>query len=82
MYIKQWLASPIKNKKYRVVLNNGKHIDFGDARYSQYRDSSPLRLYSKLDHRDKDRRARYYSRHSIDYPEFSADWLSKKYLWS
>jgi len=81
MYIKQWLPSPLKNKKYRVILSNGKHIDFGDKRYQQYRDSSPLRLYSAMDHRDNARQAHYYLRHNIDYPEFSADWLSKRFLW-
>ena len=81
MYIKQWMPSPLKNKKYRVILSNDKHVDFGSKMYQQYRDSSPLRLYSSMDHRDKTRRAHYYSRHNIDYPEFSADWLSKRFLW-
>lgn len=81
MYIKKWSASPLKTKKYRVLLSDGSHVDFGDKRYAQYRDSSPLHLYSGMDHRDKDRRARYYSRHNIDYPAFSADWLSKRFLW-
>jgi len=81
MIIKKWMASPVKNKKYRVLLSNGKTVDFGDTRYQQYHDSSPLKLYSSLDHNDMNRRARYYSRHPINYAPYSADWLSKKYLW-
>jgi hypothetical protein len=81
-YIKQWMASPLKNKKYRVILSNGKTIDFGDKRYEQYRDTTPLKLYSNLDHNDKKRQMRYYSRHVKDYGPFTADWMSKHYLWS
>lgn len=75
------MLSPKKNKKYRVILSNGEKIDFGDSRYAQYKDRMPLKAYQHLDHNDRDRRARYYARHKIDYPEFTPDWLSKRYLW-
>ena len=72
--------SKVKNKKYAAIIN-GKRINFGDKRYQQYEDKTPLKLYSNLDHHDKERRKRYYERHDKDFPKYSADWLSKKYLW-
>ena len=73
--------SKVKNKKYAAILPNGKRVNFGDKRYQQYEDRTPLKLYSKLDHHDKERRKRYYERHNKDYPKYSADYLSRKYLW-
>jgi hypothetical protein len=52
-----------KYKKYMLIYK-GKTIHFGDSRYSQYRDSTPLKLYKKKDHFDKKRRERYFLRHS------------------
>lgn len=49
--------------------------------YNQFKDSTGLGLYSKYDHKDKDRKARYYKRHNKSYGRYSADALSKKYLW-
>jgi len=73
-------------KKYKaVVFINGKKIkttQFGDRRYGQYRDSTPLKLYSKKDSLDKKRRALYFKRHKKNYSKYTADWFSKKYLWS
>tara|TARA_R110002012_G_scaffold122415_1_gene272429 strand:- start:97 stop:360 length:264 start_codon:yes stop_codon:yes gene_type:complete len=83
------MKSPIKNKKYRIVYNN-KNIDFGDVRYGQYKDSSPLKLYSKLDTLDKKRRLSYWKRHkAIRLKDGSLAYLNKnqasywslKYLW-
>lgn len=79
--IKHWLKSPYKDKKYRVVLSDGSYRDFGNSHYQQYRDSTPLGLYSNLDHRDERRRALYYKRHKTNYGKYTPDWLSKKYLW-
>ena len=42
-----------------MVLVNDKWIHFGDSRYEQFRDSTPLKLYSYLDHKDKERRRNY-----------------------
>ena len=77
------IKSPIKNKKYRVIYN-GKIIDFGDTRYQQYKDNTPLKLYKNLDHGDKERRKRYKERHKIDKDfkgKISAGWLSSSLLW-
>ena len=65
-----------------VLLSNGKIIHFGSIGYQQYKDRTPLKLYSSLDHLDEDRRRRYYLRHKKNYPEYSADWFSKKFLWT
>ena len=57
--------SPVSNKKYRAIVSDGvttRKIDFGDARYQQYRDV--LNKYSRLDHGDKARRRAYFLRHS------------------
>ena len=39
-------------------------IHFGATGYQQYRDSTPLGLYSKHDHGDIKRMRRYFKRHS------------------
>ena len=71
-------------KKYNAILNdNGKikKVSFGHQDFQQYKDSTGLNLYSHLDHLDKKRRELYYKRHNKDFPKFSADYFSKKYLW-
>ena len=73
--------SKVKKKKYAAILPNGKRVNFGDKRYQQYEDKTNLKLYSNLDHHDKERRKRYYERHNKDYPKYSADYFSKVYLW-
>jgi hypothetical protein len=50
-----------KHKKYMVRYQN-KWIHFGDTRYQQYKDSTPLRLYSHLNHGDQYRRELYLKR--------------------
>jgi hypothetical protein len=52
-----------KNKKY-MVNYNGKIIHFGHIDYEHYRDSTPLKLYSHLDHNDPKRRELYRKRAS------------------
>lgn len=75
--------SPAKNKKYRADVEiDGviyKNIDFGDVRHEQYRDSTPLKLYSHLDHGDKKRLKAYHDRHR--YNNGPAGLLAKRYLW-
>ena len=73
--------SKVKGKKYTAILPDGKRVSFGALGYEHYKDRTPLKLYSHLDHNDKHRRDLYYARHSIDYPKYSPDWFSKKYLW-
>ena len=87
MEIKQ---STQKNKKYMVKLNIDKWIHFGDSRYEQFRDSTPLKLYSYLDHKDKERRKNYLLRAkgiknksgALTYlDKNSPNYWSIKYLW-
>jgi len=54
-----------KNKKYMVISPSGKKIHFGSLNMQHYRDRTPLKLYSHLDHNDKE----------------SANYYSRKYLW-
>lgn len=80
-----------KNKKYDV-LKDGKYLlSFGDSRYEHFKDSTPIKAYSNLNHNDTERRKNYLARHhkgvtnktealkQVD-PE-SAKWWSTKYLW-
>lgn len=74
--------SPAKWKKYRAtVMIDGreKKVDFGDTRYFQFKDSTPLKLYSHLDHGDVKRLHAFYLRHARNTGPASE--LSKKYLW-
>jgi hypothetical protein len=80
MKIERWQLSPLKHKKYRVWIRDDDRlfrVDFGDSRYQQFRDRSPLKAFSNLDHNDPKRRERYYKRHKIDYPPFTADYVAK-----
>lgn len=61
--------SKVKNKKYSVYVKDPskksgvKLVSFGDKRYGHFRDKTPLKAYSYLDHNDSQRRAQYYARH-------------------
>ncbi len=66
-------------KKYEVTVN-GKRISFGDQRYEQYKDSSPLKLYADKNHNDNERQANYIRRHAKN--RGLAAKLSKQYLWT
>jgi len=69
-----------QHKKYMVYVNN-KWIHFGDNRYQQFKDSTPLKLYKHLDHGDPVRRERYYKRHGHTKDKNTAKYWSNKYLW-
>lgn len=78
----QPFPSESKNKKYSVyVMKDGKRkiIHFGDTRYEHYRDI--LGYYSELNHYDKDRRKRYYSRHGESTDKTSPKYWSHRILW-
>ncbi|NBX76512.1 MAG: hypothetical protein EBQ92_08150 [Proteobacteria bacterium] len=78
------LKSTRKGKKYMAYLKNdpSKKIHFGALGYQQYKDSTPLKLYSEYDHNDKDRRDRYYARHKKDIVKgFNPGYLSFLFLW-
>lgn len=67
--IVKFTKSPRRFKKYRAYLKNYKtkkerHIDFGDNRYQQYKDRTPLKLYKSGNHNDRSRMGRYFTRHS------------------
>ena len=49
-------------KKYMVVAPNGKTIHFGSLSNEHYKDTTPLKLYTYLDHNDEKRRASYLAR--------------------
>lgn len=83
-----------KNKKYMAIVDD-KKIHFGDNRFQQYKDRTPLKLYSHLDHNDKKRRMNYFKRHSgvstkkealekeltLSGGKLNAKILSHLYLW-
>ena len=80
------MKSKRKNKKYSVyVPSNNKRgykiIHFGDSRYQQYKDKTPLKLYTHLNHNDKKRRKLYYNRHGKYAKKDTAKYFSHKYLW-
>jgi hypothetical protein len=73
-----------------MVEYDSKIIHFGDKRYSQFRDSTPLKLYSYLDNNDKVRRTSYLKRAmgiknkqgQLTYLlKSSANYYSLNYLW-
>jgi len=56
-------------KKYTAYVQNKqtkktRKIHFGDNRYEQYRDSTPLKLYANRNHGDRRRMRNYFNRHS------------------
>lgn len=57
------------DKKYMAYVKNIKTgkiriIHFGASNYEQYKDRTPLKLYSHKNHSNKKRQHNYYSRHS------------------
>ena len=79
--------SKTMNKKYDGIIEDKitkrqQRVPFGDNRYEQYRDSTGLKLYSRLDHNDPKRRADYKARHEkTRHKIFSASWYADNYLW-
>jgi hypothetical protein len=70
----------------RVTFPNGrvKTVQFGAKGYAQYRDATPLKLYTRLDHGDSARRAQYRARHGAQgyhKTPFTPAWFSWHYLW-
>jgi hypothetical protein len=69
------------HKKYMAIFSDGRpSVHFGDNRYKQFRDTTPLKLYSRLNHNDEKRKKAYYDRHGKAIM-YSAKWFSHKYLW-
>ena len=73
------------NKKYKVQIFEGgkkiKTIQFGHKLYNQYKDKTPLKLYSHKDTLDKERRRLYHARHNKQYGRLTPSSFSKRYLW-
>jgi len=70
-----------KDKKYAATLPDGKKVHFGDKRYPQYKDQTPVKAYKHLDHGDPARRENYYSRHGREAKKHSPKDFSHRYLW-
>ena len=87
-------------KKYTAHIKHhttGKtrKIHFGDRRYPQYKDRTPLKLYAKNNHLTRKRMQNYFSRHSGEKNRkkaiqkekrksnglYNAKILSHEYLW-
>ena len=56
-------------KKYTAYIQNRKtkkirKLHFGDNRYQQYKDRTPLKLYKSLNHGSRKRMHNYFNRHS------------------
>lgn len=66
------------DKKYYAIVDDRK-VYFGARGYEQYKDK--LGYYKAWDHKDKERRDRYYLRHPVNYKKGTADWFAKKILW-
>lgn len=67
--IVKFMRGTSKDKKYTAVVENRvtkKHrrISFGAVGYQQYKDRTPLKLYSRHDHGEHKRMENYFSRHS------------------
>ena len=72
-----------KGKKYAAKIKNNKThkirtINFGAKDYQQFKDRTPLKLYSNQDHGDKQRQKNYYNRFSGTTNRGKAIALEKK----
>jgi hypothetical protein len=77
MVLTNWRRG-IGNYKYTVDVD-GTPVSFGHKSYQQFRDSTPLKLYSYLDHNDMQRRKAFHARHRKNTG--MAAQLSKAFLW-
>lgn len=75
------------NKKYNAIIEDKitkrkQTIPFGDIRFEQYFDSTPLKRYTRLNHNDRKRRENYLARHGKTMTKkFSPSYFAAKYLW-
>ena len=85
----KFIKSPVKGKKYRAILKDGKKVDFGALGYEHYKDNV-IGLYSHLNHLDKKRRSNYRKRHSkillkdgtpAYKKKYTPAWFSYYFLW-
>ena len=79
--------SKTRGKKYDSIIEDKitkrqQRVPFGDVNYQHYRDSTGLKLYSRLDHNDPKRRAAYKARHEkTRHKKFSSSWYADRFLW-
>ncbi len=85
----EFRKSTRQGKKYDVFYKD-RWISFGDKGYEQFRDSTPLKIYSNLDHGDPIRRKSYLARaKGIKNKQGNLTWKDKNsanyysvhYLW-
>lgn len=80
--------SHLPMKKYNAILRNRitgavVRVPFGAVGYGQFKDSTGLGIYSRLDHNDPTRRNNFHAR-QIGYVKpgyFSPSYFSLFYLW-
>lgn len=89
----RWFPGPGRYKYLVEIDMPGglvKKVKFGDRRYEQYKDSTPLALYSNQNHGDKKRKDLYRKRASgiinkdgiQTYKiKYSPNWFAYHYLW-
>jgi hypothetical protein len=70
-----------KGKKYDILKNDKYLLSFGASDYEQYKDSTPLKAFSRKDHNDEKRKKLYYKRHGKTSDKSRALYWSNKYLW-
>lgn len=75
-------------KKYDAIIQNRKTkkyilIPFGSSTNEHYRDSTPLKIYSHLDHNDEVRKKNFKNRFKrLYHPKYySPTYFSWNYLW-
>jgi hypothetical protein len=82
--------SKVRGKKYDAILRKKKknatrvvrRVPFGAVGYEQYRDTTGLGLYTRVNHGDPKRRRNYRTRHRGENKrKFSSGYFSWKYLW-
>lgn len=79
--------SKVRGKKYDAIIEDKitkrqQRVPFGDVSYQQYRDTTGLKLYSRLDHNDPKRRVAYKARHeNTRHKKFSSSWYADRFLW-
>ena len=74
-------VSDRRHKKYVATLPDGKKVHFGDKRYQQWKDQTPLKAYKHFDHGDPARKKNYFQRHGEEAKKNSAKYFSHRYLW-
>ena len=73
-----------------IFTNPKKTVHFGDNRYQHFKDLTPIKKYSRLNHYDKTRRIAWIKRHTgytsksaalKSLNSRSARYLALRYLW-